>query len=72
VSGLASGLAWQRCYKLCSNLIEAGTELPTAPGQMTLQDEDLGAWVQAFTCPRRMSRSGRQRPARKPTSGRRA
>jgi hypothetical protein len=39
---------------------------------MTLQDEDLGAWVQAFTCPRRMSRSGRQRPARKPTSGRRA
>jgi hypothetical protein len=47
VSGLASGLAWQRCYKLCSNLIEAGTELPTAPGQMTLQGEDLGAWVQA-------------------------
>ncbi|WUH88743.1 helicase associated domain-containing protein [Streptomyces sp. NBC_00433] len=40
-------VAWQRCYKLCRNLSEAGTELPTAPGQMTLQGEDLGAWVQA-------------------------
>jgi hypothetical protein len=40
-------VAWQRCYKLCRGLIEAGTELPTAPGQMTLQGEDLGAWVQA-------------------------
>ncbi|MBM9506679.1 Helicase associated domain protein [Streptomyces sp. KK5PA1] len=40
-------VVWQRCYKLCRNLIEAGTALPTAPGQMTLQGEDLGAWVQA-------------------------
>jgi hypothetical protein len=32
---------------LCRGLIEAGTELPTGPGQMTLQGEDLGAWVQA-------------------------
>jgi hypothetical protein len=40
-------VAWQRCYKLCRGLIEAGTPLPTAPGQMTLQGEDLGAWTQA-------------------------
>ncbi len=40
-------VAWQRCYRLCRGLIEAGTELPTSPGQMTLQGEDLGAWVQA-------------------------
>jgi hypothetical protein len=40
-------VAWQRCYKLCRGLIEAGTDLPTGPGQMTLQGEDLGAWVQA-------------------------
>ncbi|MFI0901594.1 helicase associated domain-containing protein [Streptomyces sp. NPDC020983] len=40
-------VAWQRCYKLCRGLIEAGTALPTAPGQMTLQGEDLGAWIQA-------------------------
>jgi superfamily II DNA or RNA helicase len=40
-------VAWQRAYVLCRRLIEAGTELPTAPGQMTLQGEDLGAWIQA-------------------------
>lgn len=40
-------VVWQRCYKLCRNLIEAGVPLPTIPGQMTLQGEDLGAWVQA-------------------------
>jgi superfamily II DNA or RNA helicase len=40
-------VAWQRAYKLCRGLIEAGTALPTAPRQMTLQGEDLGAWVQA-------------------------
>jgi hypothetical protein len=40
-------VTWQRCYKLCRGLIEAGTALPTAPGQMTLQGEDLGAWVAA-------------------------
>ena len=40
-------VAWQRAYVLCRHLIEAGTELPTAPGQTTLQGEDLGAWVQA-------------------------
>jgi hypothetical protein len=40
-------VVWQRCYRLCRGLIEAGTELPTGPGQMTLQGEDLGAWVLA-------------------------
>ncbi|WUH88735.1 helicase associated domain-containing protein [Streptomyces sp. NBC_00433] len=40
-------MAWQRRYRLCRGLIEAGTELPTDPGQITLQGEDLGAWVQA-------------------------
>jgi len=40
-------VAWQRAYVLCRRLVEAGTPLPTAPGQMTLQGEDLGAWVQA-------------------------
>src|SRR5882757_4578833 len=40
-------VVWQRAYVLCRRLIEAGTPLPTTPGQMTLQGEDLGAWVQA-------------------------
>jgi hypothetical protein len=40
-------VAWQRAYRLCRGIIEAGNPLPTAPGQMTLQGEDLGAWVQA-------------------------
>lgn len=40
-------VAWQRAYRLCRGLIEAGTELPTGPGQTSLQGEDLGAWVQA-------------------------
>jgi hypothetical protein len=40
-------VAWQRAYILCRRLIEAGTPLPTAPRQMTLQGEDLGAWVAA-------------------------
>jgi len=32
---------------LCRGLIEAGAALPTAAGQMTLQGEDLSAWVAA-------------------------
>jgi hypothetical protein len=39
-------VAWQRAYRLCRNLIEAGTPLPS-PGEATMQGEDLGAWVQA-------------------------
>jgi Helicase associated domain len=40
-------VAWQRAYILCRRLIKAGTPLPTAPGQTTLQGEDLGAWITA-------------------------
>ncbi|MBN6547640.1 DEAD/DEAH box helicase, partial [Actinacidiphila bryophytorum] len=40
-------VAWQRCYRLCCTLITVGAPVPTAPGQTTLQGEDLGAWVQA-------------------------
>ncbi|MFJ4412220.1 helicase associated domain-containing protein [Streptomyces sp. NPDC088910] len=39
-------VAWQRCYKLRRNLIEAGATLP-GPGESTVQGEDLGAWVLA-------------------------
>ncbi|MFF6961691.1 Helicase associated domain protein [Streptomyces sp. NPDC008317] len=39
-------VAWQRCYKLCRGVIEAGAALP-GPGEATVQGEDLGAWVQA-------------------------
>jgi hypothetical protein len=39
-------VAWQRCYRLCRNLIEAGAPLP-GPGEATVQGEDLGAWVLA-------------------------
>ncbi|WP_322975347.1 helicase associated domain-containing protein [Actinacidiphila bryophytorum] len=40
-------VAWQRAYKLCRALITVGAPVPTVPGQITLQGEDLGAWVQA-------------------------
>lgn len=38
-------MAWQRSYRLCRRLIENGQPLPTAPGQTTVQSEDLGAQV---------------------------
>ncbi|SHN38124.1 DEAD/DEAH box helicase [Actinacidiphila paucisporea] len=40
-------VAWQRCYMLCRTLVTVGAPLPTAPGQTTLQGEELGAWIQA-------------------------
>ncbi|MFF3565748.1 Helicase associated domain protein [Streptomyces sp. NPDC002574] len=40
-------VAWQRSYRLCRRLIEDGQPLPMAPGETTVQGEDLGAWVQA-------------------------
>ncbi|MEW2521503.1 DEAD/DEAH box helicase [Actinacidiphila alni] len=40
-------VAWQRSYRLCRGLVENGTAPPTAPGQMTVQGEDLGAWAHA-------------------------
>ncbi|WP_431954845.1 Helicase associated domain protein [Actinacidiphila sp. bgisy167] len=40
-------VVWQRSYRLCRKLIEAGQPLPVVPGQVSVQGEDLGAWVQA-------------------------
>ncbi|MFF3257438.1 Helicase associated domain protein [Actinacidiphila glaucinigra] len=40
-------VVWQRSYRLCRALIEDGQPLPTVPGQVSVQGEDLGAWVQA-------------------------
>ncbi|WP_329583334.1 DEAD/DEAH box helicase [Streptomyces sp. NBC_01361] len=39
--------AWQRCYRLAKNHIDAGGTLPLKPGVLVVQGEDLGAWVQA-------------------------
>ncbi|MDX2709896.1 helicase associated domain-containing protein [Streptomyces sp. PA03-6a] len=39
-------MTWQRSYRLCRKLIEDGQPLPTVPGQVSVQGEDLGAWVQ--------------------------
>ncbi|MDX3235413.1 Helicase associated domain protein [Streptomyces sp. ME03-5709C] len=38
---------WQRNYRLCRALIENGQALPMTPGEITVQGEDLGAWIQA-------------------------
>jgi hypothetical protein len=38
---------WQRCYRLSRMRIEAGGTLPLTPGQVTVQGEDLGRWIQA-------------------------
>ncbi|MFJ5220300.1 Helicase associated domain protein [Streptomyces sp. NPDC088354] len=40
-------VAWQRSYRLCRRIIEDRQPLPTEPGQVSVQGEDLGAWVQA-------------------------
>ncbi|MGW2355133.1 Helicase associated domain protein [Actinacidiphila glaucinigra] len=40
-------VVWQRSYRLCRALIEDGQPLPSVPGQVSVQGEDLGAWVQA-------------------------
>ncbi|MDX3098830.1 Helicase associated domain protein [Streptomyces sp. ME19-03-3] len=40
-------VTWQRNYRLCRKLIEDSQPLPTMPGQVSVQGEDLGAWVQA-------------------------
>ncbi|MFF7680967.1 Helicase associated domain protein [Actinacidiphila glaucinigra] len=40
-------VAWQRCYRLCRALVESGQALPMTPGEVSVQGEDLGAWVQA-------------------------
>ncbi|WP_372346627.1 hypothetical protein [Streptomyces sp. KL116D] len=40
--------AWQRCYRLAKNHLDAGGILPQCgAGVLVVQGEDLGAWVQA-------------------------
>ncbi|MFC7994473.1 Helicase associated domain protein [Streptomyces pilosus] len=36
---------WQRCFHLTRLHLEAGGELPTEPGELVHQGEDLGRWV---------------------------
>ncbi|MFV0137896.1 Helicase associated domain protein [Streptomyces sp. HMX87] len=36
---------WQRCFHLTRLHLEAGGTLPTAPGEVVRQGEDLGRWV---------------------------
>ncbi|MEU1852753.1 Helicase associated domain protein [Streptomyces sp. NPDC019990] len=38
-------VAWQRCFHLTRQHLEAGGELPTSPGVAVRQGEDLGRWV---------------------------
>lgn len=38
---------WQRCFHLTRQHLEAGGALPTGPGDVVHQGEDLGRWVRA-------------------------
>ncbi|MGW1848318.1 hypothetical protein [Streptomyces sp. NPDC001966] len=38
---------WQRCYRLIQNYVQAGGTLPTVDGDVIVQGEDLGRWVNA-------------------------
>ncbi|MEV5434134.1 Helicase associated domain protein [Streptomyces sp. NPDC052701] len=38
---------WQRCFHLTRMHLEAGRPLPTSPGEVVHQGEDLGRWVRA-------------------------
>ncbi|WP_331733897.1 helicase associated domain-containing protein [Streptomyces atratus] len=38
---------WQRCYRLVQNHVQAGGTLPTVDGDVVVQGEDLGRWVNA-------------------------
>ncbi|MGC0372703.1 Helicase associated domain protein [Streptomyces sp. SAI-229] len=40
-------VAWQRFFHLVRLRLEAGGELPTAPGDVVHQGEDLGRWVRS-------------------------
>ncbi|MEY7979460.1 Helicase associated domain protein [Streptomyces pilosus] len=40
-------VAWQRCFHLTRLHLEAGRPLPTGPGELVHQGEDLGRWVRA-------------------------
>ncbi|MGW0960816.1 helicase associated domain-containing protein [Streptomyces gelaticus] len=38
---------WQRCFRLVQNHVQAGGPLPEAAGDVVVQGEDLGRWVNA-------------------------
>ncbi|WUT01646.1 Helicase associated domain protein (plasmid) [Streptomyces sp. NBC_00708] len=38
---------WQRAFRLVRNRLDAGHLLPTGPGEVMVQGEDLGRWVQS-------------------------
>jgi hypothetical protein len=40
-------IAWQRCFRLAHAHVQAGGALPRVAGEVIVQGEDLGAWVQA-------------------------
>ncbi|MFI9583729.1 Helicase associated domain protein [Streptomyces sp. NPDC052236] len=40
--------SWQRCFRLTQTHVKGGGTVPTAPGAVIVQGEDLGRWVQ--TC----------------------
>lgn len=40
-------VGWQRCFRLVRLHLEDGGELPTEPGTVVHQGEDLGRWVRA-------------------------
>ncbi|MFE9181591.1 hypothetical protein ACFYN5_35860 [Streptomyces sp. NPDC007126] len=40
-------MEWQRCFRLVRLHLEAGGTLPTAPGDIVHQGEDLGRWVRS-------------------------
>ncbi|MER6212254.1 Helicase associated domain protein [Streptomyces sp. NPDC001642] len=38
-------IGWQRCYRLALAHVQTGGALPTGPGQLLVQGEDLGVWL---------------------------
>ncbi|WP_351237523.1 Helicase associated domain protein [Streptomyces sp. NPDC002133] len=40
-------VSWQRAFHLTRQHLEVGGQLPTTPGKVLVQSEDLGRWVQA-------------------------
>ncbi len=40
-------VTWQRCFHLVRMHLDAGEALPTTPGEILRQGEDLGRWVQS-------------------------
>ncbi|WP_435850325.1 Helicase associated domain protein [Streptomyces massasporeus] len=44
----AWAVEWQRCFHLIRRHLEAGGELPTSPGTVMHQGEDLGRWVRSI------------------------